>query len=236
MPTITKFDNANKLKSIPYKDYFGAMQLSKAQLKERIALAEDIEDAMLVLFALYPHYLDDIDGFKSEMIKDLTEVVADYVVIDNEISNHIEKIADEVADATQRHSDYGLNSKKVADSPTKNEITDDRQGNGQASNDNQKNYWLSSDRAIIIAENEANTICNHSDYAEAVSYGYTKKTWLTMLDDKVRDTHIYLEGETIDIDDVFIVGSSMMRYPKDTEYGASADEIINCRCVCTYSK
>lgn len=95
-------------------------------------------------------------------------------------------------------------------------------------------YWLSEDRAKVIAVNETNTSYNHYEYVLAIESGYTQKQWLTELDDKVRPTHTEVDGETIPIDDLFVVGNSFMLYPMDTTYDAEAKEIINCRCTCVY--
>ena len=55
-----------------------------------------------------------------------------------------------------------------------------------------------------------------------------------MRDRHVRHTHQLVEGKTIGINDVFLVGDSEMFYPKDTTFGASAREIVNCRCSIKY--
>lgn len=60
-----------------------------------------------------------------------------------------------------------------------------------------------------------------------------KKTWHTMMDEKVRDQHWMLEGETIPIDEDFVTA--------DGDYGPapgmfqSAENNANCRCILTYS-
>ena len=93
--------------------------------------------------------------------------------------------------------------------------------------------WLSNERANTIALNESNWICNHEEFFDAKSK-YKRKTWHTALDERVRMTHIALEGVTIGIDEIFHVGSSLMRFPLDSSLGASASEIINCRCTVEY--
>ena len=61
MPTVQTFDELNSLRrrgmdidvwSMPINRYFNEMRLSRAQKQERIALAEDIEDAVLFFFSL----------------------------------------------------------------------------------------------------------------------------------------------------------------------------------------
>lgn len=202
---IAKIDNINKLRSIPYNKYFGEMQLNNQQKAERIALAEDIEDLMLVLFVLLPKYIDDIERLKESIYIDLIKTVSERVVVDETIDKHLKDTFSEIIDTTLK-------------------------------NQNKNEYWLSQDRAMVIAENESNTVFNHSDYVTAIENGFTKKRWLTELDEKVRESHIVLESETIDIDDVFVVGNSLMKYPHDTSLSPDLSEIIGCRCVCEYIK
>ena len=96
------------------------------------------------------------------------------------------------------------------------------------------NYWLSINRAINIAQNEANTILNYTNYMDAKDRGCQFKTWLTMLDNKVRDTHEEIEGQKIGIDEYFVVGNSQMRFPHDLELAPDPEEVINCRCAVDY--
>ena len=59
------------------------------------------------------------------------------------------------------------------------------------------------------------------------------KTWHTMRDEKVRDTHAYLEDETIGIDDYFYTwDGDKAKYPGGFE---KAENVIGCRCRLTYS-
>lgn len=60
------------------------------------------------------------------------------------------------------------------------------------------------------------------------------KKWHTMKDDKVRDTHIYLEGEVVPLDEPFFTfdGDSAL-YPGDF---SQAENNIGCRCRVTYEE
>jgi len=109
-----------------------------------------------------------------------------------------------------------------------------QEGDTQDLSDNE--YFLSDDRALDLAENGANIIADYGDYENAVEDGYTKKQWHTMRDNKVRDTHVLMEGKTIPINDYFDVNGSKMRYPHDLSMNPDINEIANCRCVCTYIK
>lgn len=54
--------------------------------------------------------------------------------------------------------------------------------------------------------------------------------WLSMRDDKVRDTHREADGQVVRYGDLFDVGGSQMQFPGDDSHGADVSEIANCRC------
>lgn len=84
-----------------------------------------------------------------------------------------------------------------------------------------------------IADTEMHRIANTAALDTAKRAGATRKTWATMLDDKVRETHDYLEGMTVDIDDEF--------YTYDGDHASapglftSAQNNVNCRCELLFS-
>ena len=94
-------------------------------------------------------------------------------------------------------------------------------------------YYLSRERAVLIAQNEANTVLNHKDYIDAITEGKKYKTWYAELDDKTRLAHAEVDGMRVPIDQMFMVGNDQMRYPHDWENG-SPENLINCRCTCVY--
>ena len=85
-----------------------------------------------------------------------------------------------------------------------------------------------------VVETDAHRVFNAALFTGAKKAGATKKTWQTMQDDRVRDTHDYLQGVTIGIDEEFYSykGGSTL-YP--SQWGI-AEEDINCRCWLTFSK
>ena len=247
MATALKFDELNRLniknkikyKSIPYKEFFGKMYISQEQMKERIALAEEIELVMLYVFAFWD-VKNDLD-ISTQEIKDIAKQRLTSVFeketkgnLDDYILNHINNMVDEVVDTTERHTstftststsdidDADADTNTDTDTDTDTNTTEDRQ------------YWTSSDRAMLIAENEANSLKNYTEYRDAKTIGKTKKKWLTENDDKVRITHTLVEGKTVNIDGLFLVGNSLMRFPRDYEYDPDPSEVINCRCSCVY--
>jgi hypothetical protein len=84
-----------------------------------------------------------------------------------------------------------------------------------------------------IADTEMHRIANTAALDTAKYAGAKYKTWATMLDDKVRDTHDYLEGETVDIDEDF--------YTYDGDHASApglfelAENNVNCRCELLFS-
>lgn len=238
MAATLKFDKLHKL--TPYRDFFGKMYISPEEMNERIKLAEEIEDVMFYIFAYWIIAEDaglTLDDLKHDAVLKLTSVFAHYAPIDPYLEQHIEKVVNEVVDTTQRNA-----KKKEEDSDEEDDIEklldeSDESLEGleeKSSSDDGKDYWTSQDRAMLISENEANAFYNYIDYREAKKQGKTKKTWLTELDDKVRLTHTLVEGKTVDIDGLFLVGDSLMRFPMDVMYDAPPEETVNCRCVCRY--
>lgn len=89
------------------------------------------------------------------------------------------------------------------------------------------------DDIVRIAETEAHRIANTAALETARQGGATRKTWATMLDDRVRETHDYLEGVTVGIDDDFITFDG----DKASAPGlfSLAQNNINCRCELIFS-
>lgn len=63
--------------------------------------------------------------------------------------------------------------------------------------------------------------------------GYIEKTWNTEGDERVRDSHVFVDGETKSVSEPFIVGATMMMFPGDPL--APIGETANCRCWLDYS-
>jgi len=84
-----------------------------------------------------------------------------------------------------------------------------------------------------IAETESHRIGNDMAFQAAKEAGATKKTWLTMLDERVRDTHFYLESISVGIeDDFYTYDNDHAPYPG--AFGR-AENNIGCRCEIAYT-
>lgn len=239
MATSLKFDELNKFS---YREYFGEMFTTPAQMRKRVSLAEDIEDVIFFLFAYYSIYdgaeLEiDSESVRADAKERLTSVVEKHMKVDPYVANHINTVINEVADVTEER----IKKRKEKATEDANEELNMLGNNGgfdwdaeEESEDDEQFYWTSRERARWISANEANAFENYNDFLEAKANGKTKKRWITELDDKVRFTHTLVEGETVDIDGLFLVGGSFMRFPKDAEYDPAPQEVINCRCTVEY--
>lgn len=84
-----------------------------------------------------------------------------------------------------------------------------------------------------IADTEMHRIANTAALDTAKAAGAKNKTWVTMMDDRVRDLHDYLLGQTVGIDEDF--------YTYDGDHGAApglfgtAENNVNCRCELLFS-
>lgn len=77
---------------------------------------------------------------------------------------------------------------------------------------------------VTAAENSARQFS--MEYSESVGVKM-KKAWLATLDDRTRDSHALLDGETVDIDEPF---SNGLMFPGDVGSG-DPSEVFNCRCT-----
>lgn len=218
MSSISSYDELNiilgKRRSEPYKEYFSKMSISDKEKQERIAFSEQMEEVILYILALIETTIEsgetDQEYIQTQFYDKYLDVIASYMLIDTYIKQYALDVTKQIIDATfERFSSEDES------------ITDD--------------YYLSNDRAMFISECEANSILNYRQYSKAVKAGKTKKKWIDVGDKRERKTHLEVGGTTLPIDEPFSVGDSLLQFPKDVSLGASADEIVNCRCSIQYS-
>ena len=204
------FDELNKLvgksRSEPYEIYFGEMNLSEEKIKERIDLAEKLENGFLfvlaLLFTMTQYNSMDYEQIRDKFEKSYLKAINGTIIADDYIKQYVRRLSYNIIDSTKAHAD--------------------------------DMYYYSSDRAIFIAENESLACWNHQDFSDAIISGKRRKQWIDIRDKKERETHLQV-GRTIKpIKEPFFVGGSLMQYPKDTSFGASSSEIVNCRCTIRY--
>lgn len=214
---VTSFDELNKLvgmkRSMPFADYFAPMKITDEQKRERIRLAEALEEEFLYMlsymFYAYPTINESmVDDLRDGYIRQLEELgiavmVADDIARNNPYYRQAEKFAIECIDATQRHKDDP--------------------------------YYYSADRARLNAEDQANFIGDIKADEEAIANGMKYKTWNTVGDNRVRFSHEEVEGLTIPVGELFVLQGGLLAYPHDTSHGCDVNEVSNCRCSLTYS-
>lgn len=211
MLEVRDYDELNTLvgtsRSEDYEDYFEIMELSDSDKENRIELAEKLGDNFLLVLA-FLFTMQQYQSINWETIRTRFE------------SAYREALAgtiviDEYLDSYIEQFSYDVTES------TQNHVND--------------LYYYSFDRSRLMAENESNTVWNYSDFQTAIQNGYTRKQWIDIRDRRERDTHRAV-GRTIKpINEPFIVGDSLMMFPKDSAtFGASSSEIANCRCSIRY--
>ena len=205
------FDELNALvkneRSIPFKQYFGEMNLPAEEKSERIRIAQELEENFLVtmtlLFTMTQANKTDYELVRKQIEDSYLSTIEKYVDVDTYFSTYIKSFSYDILDSTKQHE--------------------------------KEPYYYSKDRARFMAENEVNTAINHARYMEAVNSGCTMKQWLSIIDEVTRKDHREINGKYIPIGQAFHVGDSWLMFPKDTSLGADTKEIINCRCSIAYS-
>lgn len=216
--SVSSYDELNirpdNRRSEPYKEYFSKMSISDKEKQERIDFSEQMEEVVLYILALIETTIESRETkreyIQTQFYDKYLDVIASYMLIDTYIKQYALDVTKQIIDATFER--FSAKDKS---------ITDD--------------YYLSNDRAMFISECEANSILNYRQYSKAVKSGKTKKKWIDVGDKRERKTHLEVGGTTLPIGEPFSVGDSLLQFPKDTSLGASADEIVNCRCSIQYS-
>lgn len=234
MQQIRSFDEVNDIlgysRSETYDKYFGDMDLTDEEKSKRIDIAKELEAGFLYVLAYIftSAEYDNLDWYtiRLEFERVYREAISGVIDIDDYIDNYIYQFAEDVTSSTRSHIGGDINSGLKT-----------RDGAfliGALAVSQEDLYYISHDRAIFIAENEANSFWNYGDYKAAILSGKSMKQWIDIRDRKERETHRRVGGTIISIYEPFMVGSSFMEFPKDTSYGASASEIVNCRCSARY--
>jgi len=96
---------------------------------------------------------------------------------------------------------------------------------------------ISRSRAALIARTETHNAAgfsNHSYHLQAQRNLGNKmlKRWVSTGDARTRPTHASANGQTVDIDESFLVGGAEMEFAGDSKGGAK--NVVNCRCVIVY--
>lgn len=220
--STTTFEKLNEIagkkkqKHIDIDRYFDEMELPEIDVETRKEYARRMDKILfaalsLLFIVLAQNAYNNVSAIKDKLTDDLLGLAERFTSPDTAMQNYIRQYSERFIDVTVEKAQA---------------YTDDQE--------EKLAYWFSEDRSIYNAENEANTIFNYDDFRIAKEQGMTQKQWLTMRDERVRETHSHIDGTIIPIDAFFQVGDSLMRFPKDTEFCDDISEIANCRCYARY--
>ena len=176
------FDELNvpNRRSIPYDEYFDEMDIDEEKKEKRKSFAKKLDDVMLFIFALFGTMQIYKTLNRTYIEKRLYE---DYMAL---VSDYM------AIDEYLQEQGYQF-SQDIIDATLRNE-------------DNA--YYLSVDRAILIAENAANGVFGYQEFKDAVQSGKTMKEWVDIRDNRERKTHRKVGGKKIPILEPFVVGNS----------------------------
>lgn len=189
------------------KDFFDGMEISQEEKEEREKYAEEIYFGILFILSLF----SIMDEYQSVNIGNLKT-----------------QMQETIRSTIEKYMPIDRYLSNYIDSYVDDVIKTTIKNKGQAFN-------VSTNRAYILAVNQANDVMNYADFLRAVEAGKTKKTWVDVRDERERETHREVGGMTIGIEEAFPVGDTLMMFPRDTQFGATAEEIANCRCSLKYS-
>ena len=205
-----KFDELNQLKR-----FFATMEISEDEQKKRVDFAELLYDALCYVFTVM------------RIEKDLEELFNNGVTMENAaavLEGYKETLQNRIYDIFE-HMDIPYEGDYI------DRLVDDILEVTARHPDDK--YYTSNERALVIAQNEANTSYNYADYITAVNSGKRYKVWHTEGDQRVRPFHDEVDGMRVPINEYFIVDDEMLRFPHDFLNG-SGKNLVNCRCICTY--
>lgn len=208
------FDEINDLSEYEIIDidiYFDEMELHEGEKEKRKEFSERMVDIMIFIFALF------------SVMRQYNSVNKQFII--SQLQSRYSELVLQYMDIDKLVDDYIQKfSEEIVDTTLKYPGEE---------------YYLSNERATLIGVNEANSILGYRQLQEAKEKGYTRKTWITEGDKKVRETHREVDMQEIPLFDYFVVGNSLMLFPHDnlSEYGRYAEEkeIAGCRCTVQYS-
>lgn len=93
---------------------------------------------------------------------------------------------------------------------------------------------ISEPRALMIARTEIVPAANFASLHQVQLAGFTddevQKGWLATEDQRTRPEHHAADGQRVPLSQPFTVDGEKLNFPGDWSLGATADNVINCRC------
>lgn len=211
------------------ESWIDEMNLLKSDKAKRIKTAHGIEDAIAKFFIR--QLKDIVEGvflfaISSESYRDeLTDIYMAYSDSEDEwMRRHARRFADEIQNTTEKSARVSTDPEYISNIlfgiPLK----------GTKSIPKNVRDVLSKDRAARIAMNETNVIHNYLHHMKLRGTQITH-TWDATLDEFTRPHHFEADGLTVPIDEPFVIAGERMMFPGDDSLGATAKNLINCRCI-----
>lgn len=218
--------------------FFDEMNILKSEKKARV----DTAKLMLKKMNAFYHdlYLDILSGeylhgkAESDYIDDLitayiavVEKTDKSIMYDSDIINKSQQFARQIINTTKKELDFSTDDPELQSMITFGVPIPATRLPDYVTRMFSKDGW----RAVEAAKNESLFIHNYKRHKDIKSKQATH-TWETMKDERVRPTHAVADGQTVPIDEPFIVGGYKMRFPGDVfTSNPPASEVIMCRCV-----
>lgn len=106
-------------------------------------------------------------------------------------------------------------------------------------------------RTTVISNVETQGVAEEARYMERIAlsgdspygglegtglelYDNPTKEWVADLDERTRPAHVLANGQVVPYNGLFLVKGQYMRHPGDMSFGATMDNIANCRCEVRY--
>ncbi len=87
-------------------------------------------------------------------------------------------------------------------------------------------------RSEVISRTEVIAASNLGSRAGAMQTGLElRKEWIATRDGRTREDHAAADGRVTEMNQPYVVGGEKLLFPGDTSFGASAENIIQCRCT-----
>lgn len=202
--------------------------------------------------ALSKHYRRVFRVFQPDMLDDLSKYseclhckdANDSLDLYNQtyVATQSDSSSNQIVSTTQKklNQAYGaaLASYLIPDEDSDPNITIDRDAVAADAIDN-----FSSDadsRSAIIATTETQAaaetgkINTVSSVVDPLAASEAEKSWATIMDGRERPSHAAANGQVQSLTSPFIVQGELLNYPSDNSLGASASNIIKCRCSAQY--
>ena len=92
-------------------------------------------------------------------------------------------------------------------------------------------------RSMVIARTETIPAINFGVVEAGKQSGIPlAKVWLSTPDERTRISHSEMEGVSVGMDEPFTIDADALNFPADSSLGASAENVIQCRCTIGYKE